>query len=317
MSIYDPWQWILPAIVGAVTNTIIPVATPFLNQHVVGAGIIQWYYIVASILSITVSILTGAFFTTIPSVWIFLSGLLYGAGTLAIQKATERAPDPGVSIAIPMSRAFLTALLTFIILRIAPNPTSLVGAYGLQAILCGILVAIVHTASSTTTSTTMSTPAITPTTPSQEPQWYVYSIAAAFFLSIADVVLKHSHSTHHIIGNLAWFSLAGAFVSTLFNYKQTSSLFPAFRDQGTISPTTWWSQFGSISLVFLVGVIAQFLAITYATNPAYPTMITSIAIPLSAIVSQWYHHRKTNPIEIAVLTGLTATTFLAGWMTSA
>jgi hypothetical protein len=314
MSTYDPWQWILPAIVGAVTNTIVPVATPFLNQHVVGAGIIQWYYIVASILSIMVSILTGAFFTTIPSVWIFLSGLLYGAGTLAIQKATERVPDPGISTAIPMSRAFLTAILTFIILRIAPNPTSLVGAYGLQAILCGILVAIVHTS---TSSATLSTPTITTTTPSKSPEWYVYSIAAALFLSIADVVLKHSHSTHHIIGNLAWFSIAGAFTSTLFNYKQTGSLFPAFRDQGTISPTTWWSQFGGISLVFLMGVIAQFLAITYAPNPAYPTMITSITIPLSAIVSQWYHHRKTNPIEIAVLTGLTATTLLAGWMTSA
>lgn len=298
------WQWILPALMGAITNTIIPVATPFLNEHVVGAGIIQWYYIITAIVSLGVSIMTGAFFTTTPSVWVFLSGLLYGAGTLATQKATERAPDPGVSIAIPMSRAFLTALLSFAILHITPNPTSITGAYGLQAVLCALLVYVVHT----------TTPA---GTPAQIPEWYVYAIGAAIFLSIADVVLKHSHSTHHIIGNLAWFSLAGAFVSTLFNLKQTGSLFPAFRDQGTISPQQWWGQFGSIAAIFLVGVVAQFLAIIYAPNPAYPTMITSIAIPLSAIISQWYHHRKTNPLEIAILVGLTTTTILAGWMTSA
>jgi len=304
------WQWILPALVGAVTNTIIPVATPFLNEHVVGAGIIQWYYIITAIVSLGVSILTGAFFTTTPSVWVFLSGLLYGAGTLATQKATERAPDPGVSIAIPMSRAFLTALFSFAILHITPNPTSLVGAYGLQAVLCVLLVYVVH--STTPTGTLSLNLNLNQTT-----TWYMYSIGAAIFLSIADVVLKHSHSTHHIIGNLAWFSIAGAFVSTLFNLKQTGSLFPAFRDKGTISPPQWWGQFGSIAVIFLVGVIAQFLAIIYAPNPAYPTMITSIAIPLSAIISQWYHHRKTNPLEIAVLVGLTTTTILAGWMTSA
>lgn len=293
------WDWIIPSAVNAVTNVIVPVSTPSLNKHVVGSGIIGWYFVVAAGISLLISVLSGTLFQEMPNVWVLLSGVIYGGGMLAIQKATERAPDPGVSTAIPMSRAFLTALFAYFFLSIA-IPWKLYGTYILQAVLCIILVIVIHYYN-----------------PMGEPvSWYVYSVISILLLSLSDIILKRSGSTDDVLGQMFWFTLMGAAVALVMNYKKTGSFGFSFREKDTVKDTEWYKDFIGVAMIFYIKILTQFMGTIYSPNPAYPRIITSIAVPITAIVSRWTHRRTIMPIEIVILSAMTITTIWSGVLSS-
>lgn len=290
--------WIMASIINTAAVVAGPMLTPWLNQYVVGSGIIAWYFLGTAVLCFVGMMILSSSIQT-PEPWVLLAGALFGAGIVSVQKATERSPEPAIAIAIPASRAFLTALIAFLVLGITSSPL-VTSAYGVQAILCGVLVVIANYFN-----------------PRREPvHWSVYAVVAATFLSLSDVILKQSGSYDTIFGDSLWFSLAGSAVPLILNAKKTGSIFPTLRDKGTILPQHWIPVLGVMILVFFIRITTQVLSVSMAPNPAYPRLIGSLAVPIVAFLA-WNTGRYRVTLQESVVLGLiTISSIASGYATT-
>lgn len=288
--------WILASLVNTSTVVAGPMVTPWLNQHAVGSGIIAAYFVGTAIIAFTITFLVTGRIQQ-PEPWVLLSGLLFGAGVLGVQKATERSPEPAIAIAIPSSRAFLTAVLALLVLGIYTT-FELGITYVIQLVLCVLLVVITHIYN-----------------PQNEPEsWAMYATIAAGLLSVSDIILKYSGSFDTIFGDTSWFAIAGAMIPLVMNFTKTGSFFPAFREKGTVKPAEWWSTLGVMILVFYLRVVTQVLSISLAPNPALPRIIGSLAVPIVAFFA-WNSGRYRVTIqEIVVLALMTITSISSGYI---
>lgn len=288
--------WVLASLVNTTAVVSSPLITPWLNQHAVGSGVVAAYFIgTAIIATISTVLLTGNIQS--PEPWVLLAGLLFGAGVLSVQKATERAPEPAIATAIPASRAFLTAFLAFVVLGTTTS-FSLGITYIVQIILCILLVIFSHIY-----------------TPKQEPTpWAMYASVAAVLLSVSDIILKQSGSFDTIFGDTSWFALAGSIIPLIMNYKKTGSFLPTFREKGTVNPNIWWTTLGVMILVFYVRIVARVISISLAPNPALPRIIGSFAIPIVAFMAWQTGRYKITLMEIIILLLLTVTSISSGYI---
>ena len=132
--------WLVASLINTLTVVVGPMVTPWLNQHVVGSGIIGAYFAGSAVIAAMITILSTGHIQS-PDPWVLLSGFLFGAGVLSVQKATERSPEPALAVAIPSTRAFLTATLAFVVLG---STTSFVlgSSYVIQAAMSVILILV-------------------------------------------------------------------------------------------------------------------------------------------------------------------------------
>ena len=92
--------WVLASLINTATVTAGPMVTPWLNQHAVGSGIIASYFVGTAAIALIVTVLVSGHIQ-LPDPWVLLAGMLFGAGELSVQKATERASETAIAIAIP------------------------------------------------------------------------------------------------------------------------------------------------------------------------------------------------------------------------
>lgn len=288
--------WVVASLLNTATVTAGPMVTPWLNHHAVGSGVIASYFVGTAVIAILVTIITTGHIQ-LPEPWVLLAGMLFGAGVLSVQKATERAPEPAIAIAIPASRSFLTAILAFLVLGMTTS-LSLGLTYIVQLILCIVLVVIAHRYN-----------------PHDEPTpWSMYAISATILLSLSDIILKQSGSFDTIFGDTSWFAIAGSIIPLVMNYTKTGSFFPTFREKGTVDPATWWSTLGIMVAVFYLRIITQVLSVSLAPNPALPHIIGSFAVPAVAFLA-WNSGRYRVTIqEIVVLALLTMASLTSGYV---
>jgi hypothetical protein len=290
--------WIIASILNAVTVSAGPMVTPWLNHHAVGSGIIASYFVGTAAISLLVTMLVTGHIQS-PEPWVLLAGLLFGAGVLSVQKATERAPEPAVAMAIPSSRAFLTALLAFLVLGFTTT-FSLGLTYIVQLILCVSLVAFVHIYN-----------------PRNEPTpWSMYAILATILLSLSDIILKYSGSFDTIFGDTSWFAIAGSIIPLVMNYIKTGTFLPTFREKGTVDPVVWWSTLGTMVAVFYFRIITQMLSISFAPNPALPHIIGSLAVPAVAFLAWNTGRYRVTIQETVILVLLAFTSMISGYVAS-
>lgn len=289
--------WVISSLINTATVTAGPMVTPWLNQHVVGSGIIASYFVGTAIIAILVTILVTGHIQ-LPDPWVLLAGMLFGAGVLSVQKATERAPEPAIALAIPSSRAFLTAILAFLVLGITTSFT-LGMSYIVQLVLCIALVVIVHIYN-----------------PHNEPTpWSMYAGIATILLSVSDIVLKYSGSFDTIFGDTSWFAIAGSIIPLVMNYTKTGSFLPTFREKGTVDPAIWWLTLGVMVCVFYTRIVTQVISVSLAPNPALPHIIGSFAVPAVAFLAWNTGRYRVTIQEIVVLTLMTLTSLSSGYIT--
>ena len=268
--------WLISSVIYMLTSTAVPLITPWLNKYAFGSGIVGWYFIGSAIISFIIGTLTNTL-DLYPDTWILLSGLLFGAGITSVQKTTERSRDPALGIAFPSSRAFLTALLSFLIIGLTSSNTVIM-FYVLQFILCILLVVVIYWKHNL----------------ENDFEWLIYAVISTFCLSFSDVILKKTGSIKTIFNDTFWFTLSGAFIPILINLKKTNSIFPTFRKLQNINKTTWYSIFLIMIAVFFIKIKSRTISISLVSNPAYTQMITSLSLPLLAFLVN-----KTNEINIS------------------
>ena len=290
------YGWVVASLLNTATVTAGPMVTPWLNHHAVGSGVIASYFVGTAVIALLVTILvTGRI--QIPEPWVLLAGMLFGAGVLSVQKATERSPEPAVAIAIPSSRAFLTSLLAFLVLGITTS-FSLGLTYIVQLILCVVLVVITHIYNQ-----------------NDEPTpWSMYAVIATVLLSVSDIILKQSGSFDTVFGDTSWFAISGSIIPLVMNYTKTGTFLPTFREKGTVDPAMWWTTLGIMVAVFYLRIVTQVLSISLAPNPALPHIIGSFAVPAVAFLA-WNSGRYRVTIqEIVVLALITLTSLTSGYV---
>jgi multidrug transporter EmrE-like cation transporter len=270
--------------------------TPWLNQHAVGSGIIASYFVGTAAIALIVTVLVSGHIQ-LPDPWVLLAGMLFGAGVLSVQKATERAPEPAIAIAIPSSRAFLTAILAFLVLGFTTSfPLGI--SYAVQLGLCIALVAIVHVYN-----------------PRNEPTpWSMYAGIATVLLSVSDIILKYSGSFDTVFGDTSWFAIAGSIIPLVMNYTKTGTFIPTFREKGTVDPVIWWTTLGVMVCVFYLRVVTQVLSVSLAPNPALPHIIGSFAVPAVAFLAWNTGRYRVTIHEIVVLALMTFTSLTSGYI---
>lgn len=290
------YGWVVASLLNTATVTAGPMVTPWLNHHAVGSGVIASYFVGTAVIALLVTILvTGRI--QIPEPWVLLAGMLFGAGVLSVQKATERSPEPAVAIAIPSSRAFLTSLLAFLVLGITTS-FSLGLTYIVQLILCVVLVVITHIYNQ-----------------NDEPTpWSMCAVIATVLLSVSDIILKQSGSFDTVFGDTSWFAISGSIIPLVMNYTKTGTFLPTFREKGTVDPAMWWTTLGIMVAVFYLRIVTQVLSISLAPNPALPHIIGSFAVPAVAFLA-WNSGRYRVTIqEIVVLALITLTSLTSGYV---
>jgi len=290
------YGWVVASLLNTATVTAGPMVTPWLNHHAVGSGVIASYFVGTAVIALLVTILVTGHIQ-MPEPWVLLAGMLFGAGVLSVQKATERAPEPAIAIAIPSSRAFLTAILAFLVLGITTS-FSLGLTYVIQLILCGILVLIAHVYN-----------------PHDEPTpWSMYAVLATVLLSISDIILKQSGSFDAVFGDTSWFAIAGSIIPLVMNYTKTGTFLPTFREKGTVDPAEWWTTLGIMVAVFYLRIITQVLSVSLAPNPALPHIIGSFAVPAVAFLAWNSGRYRVTVQEIVVLALITLTSLTSGYV---
>jgi hypothetical protein len=289
-------NWIGVSILNTITAIAGPMVTPLLTKHAVGSGVIASYFMGTSIIAGLVSLLYSGYIQY-PEPWVLLAGLFYGAGMLGVQKSNERSPEPAISIAIPSSRAFLTAILAFIVLG-STTSQSLGITYMIQLGLCVLLIFTEHTYNR-----------------KEEPEpWSLYAFLSAGLLAISDIILKQSGSFDTVIGDTMWFSIAGSLIPVVMNYTKTGSVFPRYRDRGTIYPVEWWGLLIMMTVIFYGRVITQVLSISLAPNPALPRIIESMTVPCVAFLAWKSGRYKVTIHEIVILILMTIVSATSGWI---
>lgn len=293
------YSWIPLSIMTAICNAIIPTFTPVVNQYFYGSGIVSLYFIGTAVITFLGSMLmmfvngTSFAFPTIP---LLVSGILYGAGTLSLQKSVERAPNPASGTLLARNRGFLNAFLAYTVFGIMSNANTL-DVYITQAILLVIWLYITKTP--VTDSTT-------------DYPWQMYSYMSMILLAISDVLLKNMVGFTNVLSGISWFSLAGALVPILANYRKTGGNLMKRREDTREDDQGVESLFIVLIGVFVLKIISQYSAIGLAKDSAHVRLFGSFAVPLTALFSYLFRGIEHSSSELIMYTLFTLIGSISG-----
>lgn len=278
--------WVPLSLITTVCNAFIPTFTPVLNQYAYGASVVSTYFIgsaIVSIIGIVVSILVGGNMSfVLPSMGVLFAGVLYGAGTLSIQKAVERAPTPALATVLPRNRAMINGLFAFGLFGVLTLFRNL-DIYALQSVLVVVLLVLTKSYNSITKAGY---------------SWQMYSFLSMLLLGFSDVLVKHSVGLCSLLTNITWFSLAGSLIPGLVSLRQSGSYILKYREESREDAEGVPLLTFLITAIFAVKVISQYAAISLAPDSASIRLVGSFAVPLTAFVSNALRGIQDNPNHI-------------------
>jgi drug/metabolite transporter (DMT)-like permease len=272
--------WVLFSIITMISNAIIPTFTPVLNQYFYGSGIIGSYFLGTALITllgvILLTLVNGSSWTVlVPSFGLILSGLLYGAGTLSIQKSVERAPSPAMATIFPRNRALVNAMLSFFVFGVAGSFWSDGDIYITQALLVVITLLVTKAYNGGG---------------GEEHSWQVYSFLSMILLSTSDVIVKNVVKYDTILTNLSWFSIFAAVIPLISNYRKTGSFMIAYRDKSREDNIGVIPLLVGMTFVFVIKMVSQYIAIGSAPSSANVRAIGSLAVPLTIVFTNYFRN---------------------------
>jgi hypothetical protein len=293
--------WIFFSLLMTVCNAIIPTFTPILNQYAFGSGIIGSYFLGTALVTLVgILILTimnqSSFSLVFPSIPLLIAGILYGAGTLSLQKSVERAPSPTLATLLPRNRALVNALLAFVVFGV----TGIVGqwdVYITQAIL--VLITLITYKSFNTSS-------------GEEHTWHVYSYMSMILLAISDVIVKNAIGYENLLTNITWFSLASAIVPMISLYRKTGSFVFSYRHTNVDQYESVIPLLLGMMGVFAMKIISQYTAIGIAENSANVRAIGSLAVPLTALLTNYFRKIEYTSKDIILFIAFSVVGLMSG-----
>lgn len=291
----DPsnWTWVLFSVITMVCNAIIPTFTPIVNQYAYGSGIIGSYFLGTALITligvILLTLINGSSWSLIlPPVGLILSGLIYGAGTLSLQKSVERAPSPAIATLLPRNRALVNAMLAFFVFGVSRSFWLDGDIYLTQAIL--VIITLVLTKSYNTGS-------------GEEYSWQPYSYMSMILLAMSDVIVKNVVGYGSLLTNLSWFSISAAVIPMISNYRKTGNFVFKYRDPSREDNMGIVPLFLGLIGIFSIKIISQYIAIDVAPDSANVRAIGSLAVPLTIVLTNYFRNIEYKPKEI-ILMGL-------------
>ena len=284
-----------------ICNAILPTFTPIVNSYAYGSGIIATYFIGAAVISLVGMI--GMTFVSggignilLPSLPVLVSGLLYGAGTLALQKSVERSPNPAVAIVLPRNRAGVNSFLAFILFGISGS-FEMIGIYIAQ--LAMLIMYLIQTDSFGKSS-------------EETYSWHVYSFISMLLVSSSDVFVKNMVGIEHLLGNIVWFSLAGSIIPMISQYRKTGNLLLTPRDEKPVDDMEYITLALLLTGIFAIKVVSQYGAISLAPDSANVRLIGSFAVPLTVLLCNVFRDISIPTKEITTILILSIISFSGG-----
>ena len=293
--------WIPLSVITMICNAILPTFTPIVNSYAYGSGIIATYFIGTAIISligmIVMSIFSGGIGSILlPSLPVLVSGILYGAGSLALQKSIERSPNPALSMVLPRNRAGVNALLAFILFGISGS-LEMTGIYIAQVAML-IMYLIQTDATGKANNETYS--------------WHVYSFISMLLVSSSDVFVKNMVGIDRLLGNIVWFSLAGSIIPMISQYRKTGDLLLTPRDDKPVEHTQYISLALLLTSVFAMKVVSQYAAISMAPDSANVRLVGSFAVPLTVVLCNVFRDISIPMNELYTIIILSIISFSGG-----
>lgn len=296
------WVWVLFSLITMICNAIIPTFTPVVNQYAYGSGIIGSYFLgTAFITLIGVVLLTlvngSSWSIVLPSFGLVLSGLIYGAGTLSLQKSVERAPSPALATLLPRNRALVNAMLAFFVFGVSSSFWKGGDIYLTQAML--VAIALVATKSYNKGS-------------DEEHGWQTYSYMSMLLLAISDVIVKNVVGYGHLLTNLSWFSISAAIIPMLSNFRKTGNFMFKYRDPSREDNTGIVPLFVGLIGVFAIKIISQYIAIGVAPDSANVRAIGSLAVPLTIVLTNYFRGFEYKMKDILLMGAFSVVGLMSG-----
>lgn len=261
-----------------ICNSLIPTFTPVINQYAYGSGIIASYFLgTALITSVGIVLLTlmnrSSWAIVYPSFGVILAGLVYGAGTLSLQKSVERAPSPAIATLLPRNRALVNAMLAFFIFGVYRSFWKDGDIYITQAILVVITLIITNAYGGAT---------------GEEYSWQAYSFMSMILLAISDVIVKNVVGYMDLLANLSWFSICAAIIPMISNFRKTGNFVFQYRDPSREDNEGIVPLFILLIGIFAMKIVSQYIAIGVAPDSANVRAIGSLAVPLTMVLTKYF-----------------------------
>jgi len=278
MGSINTWIWVLFSFITMVCNAIIPTFTPVVNKYAYGSGIIGSYFLGSAFITligiILLSFINGSSWSIVlPSFGLVLSGLIYGAGTLSLQKSVERAPSPAIATLLPRNRALVNAMLAFFVFGVSSSFWKGGDVYLTQAILVAFTLVLKKSFNTGT---------------GEEYSWQPYSYMSMLLLAISDVIVKNVVGYGGLLANLSWFSISAAIIPMISNFRKTGNFIFTYREEHREDNTGIVPLFLGLIGVFAMKIVSQYIAIGIAPDSANVRAIGSLAVPLTIVLSKYF-----------------------------
>lgn len=278
MGSMNNWLWVLFSFITMVCNAILPTFTPIVNQYAYGSGIIGSYFLGTALITligiILLSLINGSRWSLVlPSFGLVLSGLIYGAGSLSLQKSIERAPSPAIATLLPRNRALVNAMIAFSVFGVSSSFWKGGSIYLLQAILVAFTLVLKKSFNTGT---------------KEEYSWQPYSYMSMLLLAISDVIVKNVVGYGDLLANLTWFSISGAIIPMISNFRKTGNFIFTYRDHNREDNTGIVPLFVGLIGLFAIKIVTQYIAIGIAPSSANVRVIGSLSVPLTIVLSKYF-----------------------------
>ena len=285
-----------------ICNAIIPTFTPVVNQYAYGSSIISSYFLGTALITligvILLTLINGSTWGIVfPPIELLLSGLIYGAGTLSLQKSVERAPSPAIATLLPRNRSLVNAMLAFFIFGVSRGFWLDGDVYLTQAIF--IAIALVLTNSYNKGS-------------GGEHSWQPYSFMSMILLAISDVIVKNVVGYSSLLTNLSWFSISSAVIPMISNFRKTGSFIFKYRDPSREDNVGIVPLFIGLIGVFSIKIISQYIAIGVAPDSANVRAIGSLAVPLTIVLTNYYRNIEYKQRDIILMSMFSIVGLISG-----
>lgn len=293
--------WIIFSAMMTICNALLPTFTPVINKYAYGSGIIGSYFLstalITSIGTVLFTIINGSSPSILlPSLPLIISGLVYGAGTLSMQKSIERAPSPAHATLLPRNRAVVNAVIAFVVFGVS----CLIGQWDIyitQSLLIMIVLLMYNGYG---------------TGGGEEHTWHVYSYMSMLLLAISDVIVKNVIGYDNILTNITWFSLSAAIIPMISLYRKTGSVIFKYREEKREDNEGILPLFLLLIGIFIIKMVSQYIAIGIAPDSANVRLIGSLAVPLTAALSHYFRGINYNVKDILIFVAFTLVGLMNG-----